>query len=128
MSKDKKLVDEYVEAIRRLSKENAMNNYHSPFKVSMSNSDIKKSTGRKRLQKAVKNKIINLLKKEGIKASYENNSGIEIECSPLLEEKESYTLEDIKEKESVLKALRSQKNYDETKEAIQSGDALLYQN
>ena len=110
--KTEEFTNEMIESIKNISRDNAIRygNSDKELKVTITSTDIKRETSRTRLDDSVRQSMVNKFKSEGMDAEISDNN-IHITVQPMLAEKDSYTIQELKERESVINELNTREAY-----------------
>ena len=111
-TKTQEFTDNTIESIKNISRDNAIRYGHNDqeLNITLTSKDIKENTDRKRVDDSVRKSIANRIESSGMNVKIEDGN-IYITVSPMLAEKESYSLKDIKERESIVEELNIRESY-----------------
>lgn len=98
--------------LKKVAKDNAVREGSNDegFKVVITKSDIKKGTGRERIKQPIIDIVIDELNSSGFEAS-ESDGVINVSVPPILGKKDFFTLNEIRERESVVNEINTNEAY-----------------
>lgn len=101
-----------IETIKSVAREHAINNPINDMglNIKITYDSIKQETGRKRLKQPAIDKIVSNFENAGMKVS-KGDKHIQVFCPPLLQQKEEYTLKEIKERKALIDDLNAIESY-----------------
>ena len=111
-TKTKEFTDNTIEVIKNISKDNALRYGYDDqeLNITLTSQDIKENTNRKRVDDSVRKSIANRIESSGMNVEIEDGN-IYITVPSILDEKKSYSLKDIQERESIVKELNARQSY-----------------